>query len=51
NAAKKSTVKAAAKNTKKSALPQTGNNSAAVVALGALSGMLGLGLAAKKREF
>ena len=33
-------------------LPQTGNNnSAAVIALGAISAMLGLGLAAKKREF
>ena len=33
-------------------LPQTGNeNSAAVVALGAVSAMFGLGLAAKKREF
>ncbi|HIX35027.1 MAG TPA: LPXTG cell wall anchor domain-containing protein [Candidatus Limosilactobacillus merdigallinarum] len=45
-AAKKSVAKKAA--AKK--LPQTGNNSA-VVALGALTGMLGLGLAAKKREF
>ena len=34
------------------ALPQTGNeNTAAVVALGAVSAMFGLGLAAKKREF
>ena len=34
------------------ALPQTGNeNSAAIVALGAVSAMFGLGLAAKKREF
>ena len=34
------------------ALPQTGNeNSAAVMALGAVSAMFGLGLAAKKREF
>ena len=33
-------------------LPQTGNNnSATVIALGAISAMLGLGLAAKKREF
>ncbi|MGM9892163.1 LPXTG cell wall anchor domain-containing protein [Limosilactobacillus sp.] len=33
-------------------LPQTGNeNSAAIVALGAVSAMFGLGLAAKKREF
>ncbi len=37
---------------KKNSLPQTGNNdSSAVVALGAVSAMLGLGLAAKKREF
>ncbi|WP_162257108.1 LPXTG cell wall anchor domain-containing protein [Limosilactobacillus secaliphilus] len=55
-AAHPSAVKATAKKnaaTKATAkkLPQTGNNSAAVVALGALSGMLGLGLAAKKREF
>ena len=34
------------------ALPQTGNeNASAVVALGAVSAMFGLGLAAKKREF
>lgn len=33
-------------------LPQTGNeNSAAVMALGAVSAMLGLGMVAKKREF
>ena len=41
----------AATKAKAKKLPQTGNNSAAVVALGALTGMLGLGLAAKKREF
>lgn len=36
----------------KGELPQTGNeNSAAVVALGAITSMLGLGLTAKKREF
>ena len=34
------------------ALPQTGNeNASAIVALGAVSAMFGLGLAAKKREF
>ena len=33
-------------------LPQTGNkNSAAVVALGAIASMLGLGIVAKKREY
>lgn len=43
-------VEAAKKDSE--ALPQTGNeNSAAVVALGAVSAMFGLGLAAKKREF
>lgn len=37
---------------KSNTLPQTGNSeSAAVVALGAVSEMLGLGLASKKREF
>lgn len=45
-------VKGNAQNTKAAALPQTGNNNAsAVVALGAVSAMFGLGLAAKKREF
>ena len=39
-------------DTKAAALPQTGNeNASAVVALGAVSAMFGLGLAAKKREF
>ena len=43
---------AAATASDSQALPQTGNeNSAAVVALGAVSAMFGLGLAAKKREF
>lgn len=44
---------ASAKNTKNDAkLPQTSNNeSTAVIALGAVSAMLGLGLVAKKREF
>lgn len=41
----------AATKAKAKKLPQTGNDSAAVVALGVLTGMLGLGLAAKKRAF
>ena len=54
-AATKASVKgasaAATANDSKS-LPQTGNeNASAVVALGAVSAMFGLGLAAKKREF
>jgi LPXTG-motif cell wall-anchored protein len=52
--AKGSTKLASAAATAKDSqsLPQTGNeNSAAVVALGAVSAMFGLGLAAKKREF
>lgn len=32
-------------------LPQTGNNNSAVVALGAIASMLGLGMVAKKREY
>ena len=39
-------------DTKAATLPQTGNeNASAIVALGAVSAMFGLGLAAKKREF
>ncbi|WP_288490206.1 SEC10/PgrA surface exclusion domain-containing protein [uncultured Limosilactobacillus sp.] len=39
-------------NADSNTLPQTGNNnSAAVVALGAIASMLGLGMVAKKREF
>ena len=42
----------AAKKNDSATLPQTGNkNTSAVVALGAVSAMFGLGLAAKKREF
>ena len=54
-AATKSSVKgasAAATSNDSKALPQTGNeNASAIVALGAVSAMFGLGLAAKKREF
>ena len=54
-AATKASVKgasAAATANDSKALPQTGNeNASAIVALGAVSAMFGLGLAAKKREF
>ena len=50
-ASTKGASSAATANDSKS-LPQTGNeNASAVVALGAVSAMFGLGLAAKKREF
>ena len=50
-ASTKGASSAATANDSKS-LPQTGNeNTSAVVALGAVSAMFGLGLAAKKREF
>ena len=52
NVADESATKNAQNNAAKNALPQTGNeNSAAVMALGAVSAMLGLGMVAKKREF